>query len=131
MSATKDRSHEARPGFPLPVDPTEPSATQSMRALMIGHEEGWFNFYCPVNITEPDEVASVLDMLSRLPDARPIQLPTEPGIYYFVSIKARDGSLNVFLHPEGRVTSWVLGVASTISREAADKVQYLTGIIPA
>lgn len=131
MNATEDRGDEAPPGRPLGVDPTEPSATQSMRAAMVGNAEGWFNYYFPVNLADAGEVENLVDMLGRVPDRRPIELPPEPGIYYFFSIKAADGNLLPILLPEGRVTAWVFGVASTIGRDAVEKVQFATGIVPA
>lgn len=110
----------------LPIDPSEPMATQSRHALMLATEHGWLNFRRPVNTSNPEQLATLREELGEDAD-----LPTDGGTYYLAYIDTtEDGQVPVLI-PEGDARAFVFALAARVGRVEAQSVQYRQGTLPA
>jgi hypothetical protein len=113
----------------LPVHTDEPMAFQSRQMLMIAKLAGLLTYRYPVDMNEEAQVATLLEDLRASGDAD-FDLPTDNGVYYFVYIDSETGRFPMLIR-EGEVRGYVLGVAAKAGREAAWKLRYYHGALPA
>lgn len=109
----------------LPIDPSEPMATQSRQALMIAHDAGWLTYRQPVDMRHDDQVQQLRDELG--PDA---ELPNDDGSYYLIYVTAADRRRFPLLIPEGEARAVVFAIAAARSPQDAVRVRYRHGMLP-
>lgn len=126
-----DSPQRAVPAYAVPgIDPGQPMATQSMAALMIGHEAGLFEFNLGEYTLDPAADSDDRRELLAILGSKAV-LPDEPGVYYLVLFTTRDGEQVPHLVPEGYAVTFVRGAAAGVSRDLAQRVNNQIGLIPA
>lgn len=116
-----------QPDPDLPIDGTQPEATQSMQMLMIasGEDFGLFHYRGGFDLRRSDQYNALVDTLG--PDA---VLPPRDGAYYLVYLNTGDEVRVPILIPEGQVRPFVFAFALSRGLAVARQLLYMNGLLP-
>lgn len=110
----------------LPIDTNEPMATQSRQALMIADEMDLLTYRQPFDLRVDTQRTALRAELGEA-----AELPDDAGVYYLVYVTDVDDNRHAVLLPEGEVRAFVLALAVKWDLDAARRVQYVPGTLPA
>lgn len=118
----------------LPISPDEPESIRARRMLMLAQNKGLLTFRWPFDTrtgTNVEKTTAELVRVGFIP-----KLPPEPGVYYFMWVKADDDGMDptdeagrrpVFI-PEGEVKPAVLMLA--VKAGVSAEFVYREGMLP-